>query len=97
MHKLFSGITILLILCAFFGTLTASEHAIQYLFPKPGSSLLPAGTEVLIRFQEVNPNQIANLHNFIEVVGEKSGSVSGEITILKDQKTIHFLPDLPFV
>jgi hypothetical protein len=76
-----------------FSGLFASDKTIQYLFPLPGSSHLPSKTEVLIRFQDVNPSQIGNFEGFIDLTGDKSGLISGETTILSDQKTIRFLPD----
>ena len=96
MYKIKIRINIYLILLLFYSTISASDQLIQYLFPKPGSSNLPAGTEVLIRFQKVLPDQLNNVENFIHLSGDKSGAVSGSTTILSDQKTIRYLPDKPF-
>lgn len=86
----------MLFLIGVFGRLCASEPSIQYLFPVPGSSHVPAGTDILVRFQKISPSRIFNPDSFIEVAGEKSGAVSGEITVLKDEKTLRFLPHAPF-
>ncbi|MBN1550648.1 aryl-sulfate sulfotransferase [bacterium] len=74
----------------------AVNPTLQYIFPKPGSAFLPIGTEVLIRFNNVDPFQITNLVTFIVLTGDQSGAVSGRTTVLTDHKTIRFLPDVPF-
>lgn len=74
----------------------AFSNDIEYLFPVPGSSCVPAGTEILVRFKEVQPAELANLSEFISVTGSQSGAVKGTTTVLGDAKTIRFLPTIPF-
>ena len=89
------SVKIVLLLCSL-TRLFASHPDIQYVFPVPGSSHVPAGTEILVRFKNIQPSQIANLESFIRATGEKSGFVSGDISVMTDQKTVRFMPDEPF-
>jgi hypothetical protein len=73
-----------------------SDINIQYLFPKPGSTLLPKETSLIIRFSEVTPEQIINLNSFIKILGERSGSVNGKTIVSTDQRTIIFYPNNNF-
>ena len=93
MHKTWLRIIILIMSYAHNGILMASDQAIQYLFPKPGSTCLPAGTENIIRFNQIRPEEIVNLDTFIQLSGNQSGVISGKTTILSDHKTIRCLPD----
>jgi hypothetical protein len=72
--------------------LTGSE-AIEYLHPLPGSSYLPKETVIITRFKNILPDQISNRSSFIEVTGNKSGLVSGNIMLSSDNKTLIFYAD----
>lgn len=76
--------------------LTASEPAIQYLFPCPGSDNLPAGTMLIMRFWNVKSDQVTNLQSFCTITGDRSGVRSGEVVRSSDGVTLIFYPDGPF-
>jgi hypothetical protein len=69
---------------------------IQYLFPLPGSDSLPVKTPVICRFETLTPEQVGNPGSFIQVTGEQSGRMRGEIVLSTDRKTWIFKPLTPF-
>jgi hypothetical protein len=70
---------------------------IQYLYPIPGTDQHPQETNLIIRFQTIQPAQLTNLNSFIQMRGEKSGDISGNTIISSDQRTIIFDPSKPFI
>ncbi|MGB5848756.1 MAG: hypothetical protein WBH40_09730, partial [Ignavibacteriaceae bacterium] len=85
---------ILLMLCIIFNSaLLQTDISIQYLFPIPGSKLLPKETLLIVRYSEVTPEQIVNLNSFINVRGEMSGVVKGTTIVSTDKRTIIFKPN----
>jgi hypothetical protein len=71
----------------------AGADTIDYIHPLPGSSLLPKETVIITRFKDILPDQISNRSSFIEVIGEISGRVSGNIMLSSDKKTLIFYAD----
>jgi hypothetical protein len=57
----------------------------------------PAETLLILRFKKILPREIINLNSFIEIQGSKSGDISGETLICKDQRTINFKPARTFI
>jgi hypothetical protein len=85
---------ILFLFCLTFkSALSQTNIDIQYLFPEPGSKLLPKQTVLIVRFTDVIPDQIANLNSFIKIRGETSGVVEGNTIISTDGRTIIFEPN----
>jgi len=81
-------------LCIIFNSaLSQTDISIQYLFPIPGSKLLPKETLLIIRYSEITPEQIVNLNAFINVSGEMSGVVKGTTIVSTDARTIIFIPN----
>ncbi len=73
-----------------------SSVKIQYLFPKDKSDWVVKESPVIVRFEEIGPDQIANHETFIHIQGEQSGTVQGETIISDDEKTFIFKPDRPY-
>ena len=74
-----------------------SQHKIHFLFPIPQSTILAKETVLVIRFEQLRPGEISNLHSFIELKGSKSGDIYGETIVCTDQKTINFKPNEYFI
>jgi hypothetical protein len=66
---------------------------IEYLHPSPGSSLLPKETVIITRFKNISHDQISNRSSFIQVTGEKSGIMTGNIMMSSDKNTHIFYAD----
>ncbi|MBN1995900.1 aryl-sulfate sulfotransferase [candidate division KSB1 bacterium] len=69
--------------------------AIQYIFPRPGSRLLPREVTVIVRLEEEYRDKITDLQNFI-LVDDETGRCSGIIFYATDNKTIIFKPGQKF-
>ncbi len=74
-----------------------SGNEITYVSPIPSSIFHPAQTQLIIRFKDLKPDQLANLDSFIYIDGEKSGTVTGRIVLSSDGKTIIYKPDRLFL
>jgi hypothetical protein len=72
----------------------ASEYrdkGYRYLSPLPMSEYVrPETRYILVRFEEVSPNDITNLPAFIDVTGESSGTHPGQAKIAADDRTVIF-------
>lgn len=73
------------------------EAGYRYLSPVPNASYVSALTRYfLVRFEDVDPSQVANLTNgFITVVGDVSGVHSGLAHIASDGRTVIFDTGVP--
>jgi len=66
-----------------------SEQGYMYLSPVPGAEYVSAQTRyVLVRFEEVTPDDITNLSSFITVMGASSGNHPGTTKIASDNRTV---------
>ncbi|MBN2000906.1 aryl-sulfate sulfotransferase [candidate division KSB1 bacterium] len=70
---------------------------LEYIFPKHKDTWIVKESPVILRFNNIVPEEISNLDTFIRITGEKSGRVSGKTIISSDGKTLIFKPDFPFV
>ncbi len=59
--------------------------------------MLAKETLIIIRFNQIRPGDITNLHSFINIHGSKSGDIRGKTIICKDQKTLNFKPEHDFM
>jgi hypothetical protein len=69
----------------------------QYLSPVPDAQHVHSTETIILRFQNLNPAQLTNLSNLIEVNGNINGYYPGETWIANDNKTIIFDPFVDFV
>jgi hypothetical protein len=70
---------------------------IQYIFPKDSAQWIVQESPVIVRFNNIRPDQLDNCNTFISARGNKSGIVSGKTIISSDRKTFIFKPDHPFI
>ena len=89
--------TLLLLLTVWHLAYSGSNQEIQFLFPIPKSTMLAKETVIIIRFNQVMPDEISNLKSFISIRGSKSGDMEGNTIICTDQKTINFKPISSFL
>jgi len=72
----------------------ASEYrdkGYRYLSPVPMAEYVrPETRYILVRFEEVSPDDITNLPTFIEVTGDAGGSHPGQTKIAADDRTVIF-------
>jgi len=76
---------------------SASNQKIQYLFPIPHSTMLAKETVIIIRFDQVMPDEMTNLNSFLDIHGSQSGDIAGNTVICIDGKTINFRPYESFI
>ncbi|NQT24801.1 aryl-sulfate sulfotransferase, partial [candidate division KSB1 bacterium] len=69
---------------------------IQYLFPIPDTEHHQPETVIILRFWNINPDQIANLNSFITLTGDISGNLTGQTVVSTDGRTINFKPDVNY-
>ena len=83
----------------FFGVFlqrSVAQPKFQYLSPLPNSSLVSSNTNIIIRHGEILDRASVEMSSAIEVNGDKSSNHSGRIKLTSDEKTIVFVPDVPF-
>ncbi|HKI78312.1 MAG TPA: aryl-sulfate sulfotransferase [Ignavibacteriaceae bacterium] len=68
----------------------------QYLLPKPGSQFVNPGNDIVIRQGNVLQNVGISVGSNIEVTGSLSGNHEGRFYLSDDNKTLVFLPAVPF-
>ncbi len=68
----------------------------SYIYPHPGSNTVKEST-ILFRLATVSPNNLSNLSSCVQVVGSKSGAISGHTFLASDDKTVIFDPYNAFV
>ena len=73
-----------------------SGSEIQYLHPVPGSSRLDVNTPIIVRFWNINPDQMDNIPTFISVFTESGDPITGTTKIASDNHTFNFRPDAPY-
>lgn len=69
---------------------------IQYLYPKNKTNWVVKESPIIIRFEAIRPNQIANYEAFIQVAGAQSGTIYGKTIVSDDDKTLIFKPNQPY-
>lgn len=78
--------------------LVSGEEALSptYLSPLPGATSVSAETSIAIRYPDGVRFDATPTDNVFTVTGSKSGSVTGQLTLAKDARTLLFYPDAPF-
>ncbi|MHC4735905.1 MAG: aryl-sulfate sulfotransferase, partial [Planctomycetota bacterium] len=67
------------------------DKGYRYLSPVPMAEYVrPETRYILVRFEEVSPDDITNLLTFIDVTGEASGTHAGQTKIATDDRTVIF-------
>lgn len=74
----------------------SAQNQIQYLFPGDKAQWIVAESPIIVRFKGIQSTQLANSKTFIQVTGEKSGSITGKTVISSDRRTFIYYPDHPF-
>lgn len=68
----------------------------QYLMPKPGSKYINPGNDIVIRPGDLLHDPGISGKSFIEVSGSLSGKHDGRFYLSDDNRTLVFLPEVPF-
>ncbi|MBN1481030.1 carbohydrate-binding protein [candidate division KSB1 bacterium] len=91
---------ITLLLTVFFTTITMAHEyhnkGYQYLYPLPNARHIPEEANLMIRFNNISPYDIKDVHRSISVTGETGKRYEGTCKIASDQKTIIFSPNSHF-
>ena len=66
------------------------DPQIQHIYPIPGTIEHPAKTQIIVRFNNLTPDQIKNFESFIEVTAEDGMAVDGKNLISSDNKTTRY-------
>ena len=74
----------------------ARDKAIVYLHPLEGSRLISAETNIILRFKETVNAKEMDRSGLIKVSGDIHGPYSGKVILADDDRTLLFLPDIPF-
>lgn len=75
-----------------FGKLTL-PHGYHYVFPAFGAKHVHPGSTIIVRFNNISPQELLNLDTVIELEGEKNRTYSGKTIIASDNQTIIFTPE----
>jgi hypothetical protein len=62
----------------------------QYVFPNPGSKYIHPNSTIILRFENISPEELMNLNTLIKVSGKESGHHLGETIIASDNRTLIF-------
>ena len=65
----------------------------NYIFPQNGSKYVHPTSTIILRFENVTPNELINLGSVIKVTGKKSGQHLGNTIIASDNRTVIFKPE----
>ncbi len=65
----------------------------QYLFPGPGAKFIHPNSTIILRLDDISPEELVHVDSVIKVSGEQSGTHSGAILIASDNRTVIFIPD----
>lgn len=83
------------LICGIQGTLSQSS-AFPFVYPKPNSKFVSIETNIIIKSAVPVDGHTITAES-LHVVGSVSGRHTGTITLSDDERTIVFVPDVPFV
>ena len=90
-YVLFCGFSIVIFLSSLGTSLAYGEQGYLYLSPVPNAQYVSPDTEFfLVRFTDIRPADLSNLHSFIEVTGAASGTHPGTTKVASDGRTVIF-------
>ncbi len=89
-----NNIAALTVLLLIFNSLTFSQ-SFDYYYPKNNSILVSLSTDIILRSNE-NIDRTSLTRSEFKIAGNISGLHSGEVKLSDDNKTIIFLPSVPF-
>lgn len=85
---------IIILFCPLFLSLSVAQKELpdgyQYVFPGQGSNYVHPSSTIIVRFENISPKELMNLHTLIRVSGEKSGTHFGTTIIASDKLTVIF-------
>ncbi|MBA2422398.1 MAG: aryl-sulfate sulfotransferase [Chitinophagales bacterium] len=86
---------LILFICIFLGSLKPVFSQFEYLSPRPGSTMINVGHNIIIR--EGTPIETASISkNLFSIVGTKSGVHDFNFRLTEDGKTLLLFPTTPF-
>ena len=62
----------------------------QYVFPNQDSKYVHPNSTIILRFENIAPEELMNLNTLIKVSGKESGHHFGETIIASDNRTLIF-------
>ncbi len=94
LHRLMYGLLLVL-----FPLIVSAEipDDYQYLYPEANSTRVARNATIIIRFENVEPSALTNLHSCVQISGSKSGNLTGNTKIASDDETIIFTPQQKYV
>jgi hypothetical protein len=85
---------VIILLCSLFLTQSVAQEALpngyQYVFPGQDSRYIHPNSTIILRFENISPQDLGNLSTLIKVSGENSGHHMGTTFIASDNRTIIF-------
>ncbi len=94
---------ILFLICTLFvfvaaiAPVTANSYAgYEYLYPKPDAGQVPQHATVMLRFDDVQPEEIDSIQHLVRVYDRNGIPYPGTVKMASDGQTIIFKPDVPF-